>query len=43
MSCVCELHGGQFSVVCVSGVILCRYACRIGDLFEQSCARSLPV
>ena len=43
VSCGCELHRGQFGVGCVSGVILCRYSSRIGDLFVRSCARSLLV
>ena len=41
--CGCVWHRGQFGVGCVSGVILCRYSCRIGDLFVRSCARSLHV
>ena len=43
--CVVECGVGdrQFGVGCVSGVILCRYSCRIGDLFVRSCARSLLV
>ena len=43
VSCGCVWHRGQFGVGCVSGVILCRYSCRIGDLFVRSCARSLLV
>ena len=43
VSCGCEWHRGQFGVGCASGVILCRYSCRIGDLFVGSCARSLLV
>ena len=43
VSCGCELHRGQFAVGCVSGVILCRYSCRIGDVFVRSCAKSLLV
>ena len=43
VSCGCAWHRGQFSVGCVSGVILCRYARRIGDLFVRSCVRSLLV
>ena len=43
VSCGCEWHRGQFGVGCVSGVILCRYSCRIGDLFVRSCARNLLV
>ena len=35
---VCVLHSGQSGVVCVVGFILCRYACRIGDLPVRSCA-----
>ena len=41
--CGCVWHRGQFGVGCVSGVILCRYSCRIGDLFVGSCAKSLLV
>ena len=43
MLCGCVWHRGQFGVGCVSGVILCRYSCRIGDLIVRSCAKSLLV
>ena len=41
--CGCVWHRGQFGVGRVSGVILCRYSCKIGDLFVRSCAMSLLV
>ena len=43
VSCGCEWHRGQFGVGYVSGVILSRYLCRIGDLFVRGCARSVLV
>ena len=35
---MCSLQSGQSGVVCVVGLILCRYDCSSGDLFVRSCA-----